>query len=249
MTTTTATDTLPTATTLPPPPAPPRPAPIPPPPLADTDGCSQTLAIPLAEFGKTLADPNLDRWFEAFAERNSHSGHTYAIAAAPAGAGKGVLLIMPPTGNPGFLHEGTIFRALDIWTDDHGGVACLTSARFILPDGSRFGPDAAWIREERRAELVRAGSHSFPHIIPDFIVEVQSPSNSRAELVSKINLFLTYGTRLAWLIDAASRQVIKYRPNREPETLHNPEYIAGDDDILPDFRFPVRDLIFDYMTG
>ena len=56
--------------------------------------------------------------------------------------------------------------------------------------------------------------------------------------MSKINLFLTYGTRLAWLIDAASRQVIKYRPDRQPETLHNPEFIDGDDDILPDFRFP-----------
>ena len=238
------------ATTLAPPPAPPRPAPIPQPPLADTgaDGCSQTLAIPLAEFGKTLADPNLDRWFEDFAERNSNSGHTYAIAAAPTDAGKGVLLIMPPTGNPGFLHEGTIFRALDIWTDDHGGVACLSSARFVLPDGSRFGPDAAWIREERRSELLLSDNHPFPRIAPDFIVEVQSPSNSRAELVSKINLFLTYGTRLAWLIDAASRQVIKYRPNREPETLHNPEFIAGDDDILPGFSFPVRDRIFDYYT-
>ena len=246
MTTTTAAAT----TTLPPPPAPPRPAPIPTPPLAaaDTDGCSQTLAIPLAEFGKTLADPNLDDWFEAFAERNSNSGHTYAIAAAPACAGKGVLLIMPPTGNPGVLHEGTIYAHLYIWTRTHGGFAYPANVRFVLPDGSRFGPDAAWLREERRHELLLPDNRPFIRVIPDFIVEVQSPSNSRAELVSKINLFLTYGTRLAWLIDAPSRQVIKYRPNREPETLHNPEYIAGDDDILPGFSFPVRNLIFDYMT-
>ena len=245
MTTTTA-----TAATLAPP-APARPAPTPQPPLADAnaDGCSQTLAIPLAEFGKTLADPNLDRWFEAFAERNSHSGHTYAIAAAPACAGKGVLLIMPPTGYPGVMHEGTIYGDLYIWTRTHGGFIFPANARFTLPDGSRFGPDVAWISEERRSELLRAGSRSFPSIVPDFIVEVQSPSNSRAELVSKINLFLTYGTRLAWLIDAASRQVIKYRPDREPETLRDPEFIDGDDDILPGFSFPVRDLIFDYMTG
>ena len=156
---------------------------------------------------------------------------------------------MPPTGYPGVLHELKIASFLDVWTDDHGGVAFPANARFTLPDGSRFGPDAAWISEERRAELVRAGSHSFPHIIPDFIVEVQSPSNSRAELVAKINLFLTYGTRLAWLIDAASRIVIKYRPDQEPETLRDPEFIAGDDDILPGFSFPVRDRIFDYYTA
>ena len=250
MTTTTATDTLPTAA-LAPPPAPARPSPIPPPPLAAAAAadCSATLAIPLAEFGKTLADPNLDRWFEAFSERNSNSGHTYAIAAAPACAGKGALLIMPPTGNPGVLHEGTIYGHLYIWTRTHGGFAYPANARFTLPDGSRFGPDAAWVREERRAELLLPDNRPFPHIVPDFIVEVQSPSNSRAELVSKINLFLTYGTRLAWLIDAASRVVIKYRPDQEPETLHNPEFIAGDDDILPGFTFPVRDRIFDYYTA
>ena len=28
-------------------------------------------AIPLAEFGKSLDDADLDEWFEAFAERNS----------------------------------------------------------------------------------------------------------------------------------------------------------------------------------
>ena len=246
MTTTTA-----TATALVPPPAPARPAPIPQPPLANgrPDGWSATFAIPLAEFGKSLADPGLDRWFEDFAERNSHSGHTYAIAAAAACAGKGVLLIMPPTGYPGVLHEGTIYGDLYIWTHTHGGVAFLSSVRFTLPDGSIFGPDAAWVSEERLPELVRAGSRPFPGIVPDFIVEVQSPSNSRAELVDKINLFLTYGTRLAWLIDAASREVVRFRPNQQPETLHDPEFIDGDDDILPDFRFPVRARIFDYYTS
>ena len=212
MTTTTA------ATTLAPP-APPRPAPIPQPPLADT-GRRRLLANPGHPPGRIRQNPGRPQpgpLVRGLAERNSHSGHTYAIAAAPACAGKGALLIMPPTGYPGVLHEGTIYGDLYIWTRTHGGFVFPANARFTLPDGSRFGPDAAWISEERRAELVRAGSHSFPHIIPDFIVEVQSPSNSRAELVAKINLFLTYGTRLAWLIDAASRQVIKYRPNREPE--------------------------------
>ena len=159
-------------------------------------GQSATLAIPLAEFGKSLADADLDRWFEDFAERNSDSGHTYAIAST------GVLLIMPPTGYPGTVHEMKIATVLDIWTDEHGGVAFPATARFVLPDGSRFGPDAAWVREERREELMAEHNRPFPHIVPDFIVEVQSPSNSRAELVAKINRFIAYGTRLAWLMDA-----------------------------------------------
>ena len=206
-------------------------------------GKSGTLDIPLAEFGKTLADTDLDCWLEAFAERNSASGHTYAIS------GRGVLLIMPPTGHPGAVHEMKLVVALDIWTDENGGVAFPATARFILPDGSRFGPDAAWVRAERRDELMQPHNRPFPHIVPDFIAEIQSPSNSREELVAKINLFLRYGARLAWLLDAAAREVIKFRPGQEPEVLYDPEFVDGDEDVLPGFRFAVRARMFDFMTG
>ena len=202
-----------------------------------------TLAIPLAEFGKTLADPDIDRWLEAFAERNSAGGHTYAIS------GKGVLLIMPPTGHPGVVHEMKLGVALDIWTDENGGVAFPATARFILPDGSRFGPDAAWVRAERRDELMQPHNRPFPQVVPDFIAEIQSPSNSREELVAKINLFLRYGTRLAWLLDAAAREVIRFRPGQEPEVLYDPEFVDGDEEVLPGFRFAVRARMFDFMTG
>ena len=234
-----------TAAVLLPPPVPTRPA-DPPAVLPDVrpgPGQSGTLAIPLAEFGRTLADTDIDRWLEAFAERNSASGHTYAIS------GQGVLLIMPPTGHPGVLHEGAMHGELYIWTHTHGGVAFPATARFILPDGSRFGPDAAWVREERRAELLDERNRPFPHIVPDFIVEVQSPSNSRQELVDKISLFLRYGARLAWLLDAAAREVIKFRPGQEPEVLYDPEFVDGDENVLPGFRFAVRARMFDFMTG
>ena len=206
-------------------------------------GQSATLAIPLAEFGKSLADADLDQWLEDFAERNSDSGHTYAIAST------GVLLIMPPTGYPGTVHEMKIATVLDIWTDEHGGVAFPATARFVLPDGSRFGPDAAWVREERREELMAEHNRPFPHIVPDFIVEVQSPSNSRDELVAKINRFIAYGTRLAWLMDAETREVVKFRPGQEPEVWYDPEFVDGDADVLPGFRFAVREKIFDYFTN
>ena len=156
---------------------------------------------------------------------------------------------MPPTGHPGAVHEMKLVVALDIWTDENGGVAFPATARFILPDVSRLGPDAAWVREERRAELLDEDNRPFPQIVPDFIAEIQSPSNSREELAAKINLFLRYGTRLAWLLDAAAREVIKFRPGQDPEVLYDPEFVDGDEEVLPGFRFAVRARMFDFMTG
>ncbi len=204
---------------------------------------SRMVAIPLAEFGKSLGDADLDTWFEAFSERNSDEGQTYEIS------GKGFLLIMPPTGNPGSLHEREFAGVLYIWTNEHGGLSFLPTSRFILPDGSRFGPDAAWIREERIPELREERNIPFPHLVPDFVVEIKSPSNSNAELIDKIDQFLEYGTRLAWFIDAGARVVIKFRPGQEPEVLRDPEFVDGDEDVLPGFRFAVREKIFDHFTN
>ena len=200
-----------------------------------------TVVIPLSEFGKSLADTDLDEWLEAFAQRNSDAGQ-YEISA------QGCLLIMPPTGDPGSFFETGITTALDNWAEKNGGFVRGPTARFILPDGSRYGPDASWVSEERRDEVLQ-GDRPFSHVVPDFIVEVQSPSNSRQELIDKINLFIAYGTKLAWLMDADERVVIKFRPDREPETLRDPEFVDGDADLLPGFRFDVRARIFDRFTN
>ena len=198
-------------------------------------------SIPLAEFGKSLYDADLDEWFEAFAQRNSDAGQ-YEISA------QGCLLIMPPTGDPGSFFENEIATDLTVWSRRHGGFVRGPTARFVLPDGSRYGPDASWVSEERRDEVLQ-GARPFSHLVPDFIVEVQSPSNSRQELIDKINLFICYGTKLAWLMDANERVVIKFRPDREPEVLHDPEFVDGDEDVLPGFRFAVRARIFDLFTN
>ncbi len=200
-----------------------------------------TVAIPLAEFGKSLDDPDFDQWFEAFAERNSDMAE-YEISRT------GHLLIREPTGYPGAVYEGQISADLFVWAREHGGVAFPSSSRFTLPDSSYYGPDAAWISEERRRLLDEPVRRAFPRVVPDFMVEVKSPSNSDAELINKIHLFLEHGTRLAWYIDPETRTVIKYRPDQELEILRDPEHIDGDADVLPGFRFAVRERIFDLFA-
>ena len=201
----------------------------------------RAVAIPLAEFGKSLDDPDLDQWFEGFSARNSDMAE-YEISNT------GHLLIKEPTGSPGSVYEVGLAGDLLVWADRNGGIIFGSSSCFVLPDGSRFCPDAAWLREERRHEIMLPENLPFPHIVPDFVAEIKSPSNSRAELTAKINLFLEYGARLAWYIDGETRTVIKFRPGQEPETLNDPEYVDGDDDVLPGFRFAVRERICDLFA-
>ena len=202
---------------------------------------SSMVPIPLAEFGRTPQDPDFDRWFEAFAERNSARGQ-YEISS------EGYLLIKPWAGIPVCLYEGHLTAAVCFWSYDNGGIAFSPNGCFVLPDGSYLSPAASWIRGEQLRELMKPENSPFPRIAPDFIAEIRSLCDSPDELIDKINLFLEHGTRLAWFIDADTRTVIKFRPGREPETLHDPEYIDGDDDVLPGFRFPVRQRIFDLFT-
>ncbi len=208
-------------------------------PTESNESPPRSVAIPLAEFGKSLSDSDLNTWLEALAARNAQLGQEYEIS------NRGHLIIMVPTGLPGFLHEGELFIDLGIWTRQNGGVAFPSSSMVILPDGSRLGPDAAWISEERRHELRSVEQTPFPHLVPTFVAEVQSPSNTAQELANKINLFITHGTRLGWLIIADTRTVILFRPGQEPEVLVDPEFIDGDDDVLTGFRFAVRERIFD----
>lgn len=202
---------------------------------------SSMVPIPLAEFGKSLDDPDFDQWFEAFAERNSARGQ-YEIS------GDGYLLIKPWAGMPICLYEGHLTAEVGLWNRENGGIAFSPNGCFVLPDGSYLSPAASWIRGERLRELMMPENYPFPRMAPDFVAEIRSLCDNPSDLVDKIELFLEHGTRLAWFIDAETRTAIKFRPGQEPELLNDPEYIDGDDDVLPGFRFSVRERIFDLFA-
>ena len=196
--------------------------------------------IPLAEFGQSLDNPDLDEWFEAFAARNKHfSGGLFEITA------EGELKIMPPTGLPGSFFENELATDTTIWARAHGGKVQGPTGRFLLPDGSRPGPDVSWISDERWNAMTRSGGlPTFAPIAPDFICEIVSPSNRGPELARKVQRFIANGTRLAWIINPERRLVTVYRPGQEPETLADPETLDGEE-VLPGFVFEVRARIFD----
>ena len=199
------------------------------------------ILIPLSEFGQSLDSPDLDVWFDEFSQRNKDELGEFEITA------QGDLKIMPATGMPGDWHEAEITAEVVMQARSHGGRVGGPTSRFILPDGSRRGPDAWWMSEERWNALPpEARTPPFAAVVPDFVVEIVSPSNRGPELADKVQRYLEGGARLIWVINARRRTTTIYRPDAEPEVIEDPETLDGGD-VLPGFVFNVRERIFDNL--
>ena len=151
----------------------------------------------------------------------------------------GELIIMPPTGGTAGRKNRRLTQQLGNWTDNDGtGEAFDSSTIFILPNGARRSPDASWIKLERWNKLTTEQQDGFPHIVPDFVIELVSPSDLKnqryQDLQSKMQEYIDNGVKLGWLIEPKSKIVEIYRQDRLPEVLDNPKSLSGED-ILPGF--------------
>jgi Uma2 family endonuclease len=121
------------------------------------------------------------------------------------------------------------------------GEVFISDSRFVFPGSppSWLAPDIAFVSAARLPRRDFADGYS--RRIPDLCVEVKSPSNSEADILDKIAIYLAGGVRLVWLVRPIQRTVTVFR-------LHHPERILGEDDVLdgdnvlPGFRLPLRDL-------
>lgn len=144
-------------------------------------------------------------------------------------------IIMPPTGFETGSRNNEISRQLGNWARQDGtGVAVDSSTGFILPNGAKRSPDAAWVRRTRLAALTPEQKQKFLPLCPDFVVELRSPSDSLPPIQEKMQEYLDNGTLLGWLIDTQDRTVHIYRPGTDVEIQTHPVSVSGDPE-LPGF--------------
>ena len=152
--------------------------------------------------------------------------------------GEGGLLIMVPTGPMSSARGGSVLAQIWIWSDEHeSGMAFDSSATFLLPNGDRRMPDAAWIGDERLAEI-EDDHYIIWRICPEFVVELRSGSDRLEPQQAKMELWLSQGARLGWLIDPLDETVWIYRPGEEPERVERPTSLTAveiADDLTIDF--------------
>ena len=155
---------------------------------------------------------------------------------------EGALIRMAPTGGEHGAVTVRIGRMLDEYVEAHGlGICSGAETGFILrrgPDVVR-APDAAFIA---KARIPEAGiPTTYWPFAPDLAVEVVSPSDRFSDVQTKIAEYFAAGTRLAWVVEPATRTVHVYRSADAMQSLGKDDELRGED-VIPGFRCPVSRL-------
>ncbi|MGB5969687.1 MAG: Uma2 family endonuclease [Spirulinaceae cyanobacterium] len=148
----------------------------------------------------------------------------------------GELIVNPPTGWQSGERNRSLTGQLDYWHEANKelGKAFDSSTGFTLPNGAIRSPDACWISRQRWDALTLEQKGTFPHICPDFVVELRSNSDTLKSLQEKMKEYLDNGAKLGWLLNPQQRQVEIYRLGKEVEVLENPVELSGEE-VLPGF--------------
>jgi Uma2 family endonuclease len=136
-------------------------------------------------------------------------------------ASEGEIRIMPPTDPLTGVRNSELTAQLRNWARASGhGAVTDSSAGFLLPDGSRLAPDAAWLSLPRLTERPTC---------PEFVIELLSPTDRKKKVHAKMLEWIANGVELAWMIDPADRTVAIYRPGQaEPDIRAGLASIAGE---------------------
>ena len=82
-------------------------------------------------------------------------------------------------------------------------------------------------------------ANSYFDVVPELVVEVASPSETRAAVQEKAAMWLSFGVVLVWVAHPDDRTVDVYRPDSPVVTLTENDNLIGDP-VLPGFTLPVR---------
>lgn len=79
-------------------------------------------------------------------------------------------------------------------------------------------------------------------VVPDFVLEVNSPSDTQKQIYDKIADYQKAGVRLIWSVYMLHEFVVVHRLGETEVETFSPKDELGGYDVLPGFKLKVRDL-------
>lgn len=117
---------------------------------------------------------------------------------------------------PSRKHQGILIRlctAIQNYIDKKGGNCKVYPAPFAVKlwddKNTIVEPDISIICDEEK--LTDRGCTG----APDWIIEIASPSNSKHDYITKLNLYTEAGVREYWIIDPEKERILVYFPIEE----------------------------------
>ncbi|MEO8148764.1 MAG: Uma2 family endonuclease [Bacteroidia bacterium] len=128
------------------------------------------------------------------------------------------IIIMSPVKDESSGLNSIVHGQLFIWNMKvKGGLTFESSAGFTLSNNAVRSPDVSWIEKTKfeTAKREQKNNKGFLNIVPDFVVEIKSESDSLKELKEKMHEYLDCGVMLGYLIIPEKEKVLIYQSNRE----------------------------------
>ena len=162
--------------------------------------------------------------------------------------------LMPPVAGHGYTLK-IIYFALSLYVSAQKLGEVISELPFVLSYVSSWVtgslvPDVMYYAAERFAVYKDANPDwkDKPYIlVPDLAVEVVSPNDNLGELDEKVNLYLTDGVRLVWVINPKKENVSIYTlVSLQPFTKQQTTLKVGDTlsggELIPGFEIAVASL-------
>jgi Uma2 family endonuclease len=146
---------------------------------------------------------------------------------------EGQLITMVPAGWESSKRNSKLNSRVEVWNEQTDlGEVFDSSGGFTLPNGAVRSPDVTWIEKSKLEGI--STDIAFPEVIPDFVIELRSKTDSLKTLQEKMQEYQSNGVRLGLLINPKDQQVEIYRPRQEASVLDSPGSIDCSE-VMPEF--------------
>ena len=101
-------------------------------------------------------------------------------------------------------------------------------AALFFPTERDARPTHPWIAKDDIRRLPAESLEGYCHLCPAFVIELRSHSDRLPILRAKMQEYIPNGAKLGWMIEADTRTVEIYHPDREPKALAGIDWVSGE---------------------